>query len=131
MRRLAYILMMVLLLAGCGKKVKVTDPAQRAALRTRNTEIPVDSVLTASGRKAILDVFSRMDSKQLKEDWSQARESATAEKASDKFKEACQYIKEHHSPSYSPALTIYFRLMLIAFAVYVAVRLGRALILKK
>ena len=128
-KRITAILLTILALAGCstGKSLKVTDPVQRDALRTRNATCPIDSVFTGASLKTTFNIVSRIKPGALISDFKEAQSLSQETKEVDKVRESYRKVKEVHSADYSPALTIYMTIMLLALIVIIIVKTARAL----
>ena len=129
MKRIVIILLAILTLAGCsdGKSLKVTQPEQRAALRTRDASCPIDSVFTGASLKTTFNIVDRIKPKALVSDFIEAQSLSQEARKFDKAKESYLKVKEEHSSDYSPALTIYMTIMLLALIVIIIVKTARAL----
>ena len=168
MKRL-HILMIIALavvvsFSSCSKKhkrEKITDPVQQEALRTRNEDIPIDSLFTAKAAREIASPFKKIAIgklfSEIKASWPESAEKAAREKYAeklhkkDKMKEdeaqkaaakASTDVLAEFEPStterleatfkflpgegYSPTLTIYFFVMLIAFAIIFTIKVIKA-----
>lgn len=144
------------------KREKITDPVQQEALRTRNKDIPVDSLFTAAAMKEVASPFKKIAIGKLFADvklsYKASAEKATREKyAEDKLmkenkmkeeaakkaaaKASAEDMAEYKAnwaerivvtfrdlpkDAYSPTLTIYFLLVLIAFVVIFTIRVIKA-----
>lgn len=126
MKKVILILLALLALTGCGKKgsLKVTDPAERAAMRTRDTSCPYDSVLTAKGLKITFNVISQIKPKKLAADYKEAKLASAETKPIAQMKDAYATVKKDQAEVYNPGLTIYCTVMFIAFVLIV---LGRVI----
>ena len=63
MRLLALILPVAVIALSCSskpKREKITDPEQQAVLRTRDQDIPIDSLFTSASVKKVLSPFDRI-----------------------------------------------------------------------
>ncbi|MCF0165618.1 MAG: hypothetical protein HUJ89_00325 [Bacteroidales bacterium] len=129
MKRFLLVLLAVTLLAGCGgkKSLKVEDPVQRAALRTRDTECPVDSLFTAKGVKTAFSVFSQVKPKAFIRDFKEAQSDTTALKPLEKIRASYAAVKEEHSTEYSPGLTIYSTIIFLVFIFLTLFKVIRAI----
>lgn len=129
MKRLIAILLAILALAGCGKKtsLKIEDPAQRAALRTRDASIPVDKVLSAEGLKTTFNILGEIKPKALVSDFKAANAASEETKALAKAKDAYATVQKDHAEDYNPGLTIYSTVMFLMFIVIVTIKTIRAI----
>lgn len=129
MKRLVAIILAVLTLAGCGSRtsIKVNDPSERAALRTRDASCPAGDVLSAKGLKTTLDVFGEIKPKAFLKDYRQAASVSEETKAAAKVRGAFETVKEEHSGEYNPSLTLYSTIMFLAFFVIVVIKTIRAI----
>lgn len=129
MKRTIALLLAVLALVGCGKKVslKVEDPARRAEMRTRDAACPVDSVLTSKGLKTTLNIVDQFRPKALAADFKAAGKASAEEKQLARMKDAYATVKKDHADDYSADLTLYMSLMIIAFVVIVLFKTIRAI----
>ena len=130
MKRYLVVFLTLLLLVGCGgkKSLKVEDPAQRAALRTRDTECPIDSLFTSRGVKTAFNVFSQVKPKAFIRDFKEARSKVDPSlKFLEKIKTAYGAVKEEHSKEYSPGLTIYSTIIFLVFIILTLFKVIRAI----
>lgn len=129
MKKLVVLLLAVLALASCGKKesIKVTDPDEIQALRTRDASCPVDSVLSPEGAKIIFNVVGRVKPKAFVSDFFNAKKVSEKDKSMEKIKEAYSVVKETKAQEYSPGLTIYASVMIVLFVIFMLLRLFRAI----
>lgn len=121
MKRTIILLLAVLALVGCGgrKSLKVTDPAERIAMRTRDASCPIDSVFTAKGRKITFDIVGQVKPKALVADYKEALNLSTETRTMARAKGAYASVKETKAEEYNPGLTIYCTIMIIAFVLIV------------
>lgn len=121
MKKIIILLLAVLAVAGCGakKSIKVTDPAERAAMRTRDASCPVGEAFSPKGLKIALNVAGQIKPKALVADYREAVGESTETKALAKVKGAYNSVKETRAGEYNPGLTIYCTLMFIAFVLIV------------
>ncbi len=165
--RIIFLLSLVVLMGftSCSKskkREKITDPVQQEALRTRNQDIPVDSLFTATALREIASPFKKISIKKLftevKASWKVSAENATREKYAkeklvrkDKMKEDAAKkaaakasaedmaefkasftervsvtFRDLPAEGYSPSLTIYFLVVLVAFAIIFTIRVIKA-----
>jgi len=139
------------------KREKITDPVQQQALRTRDKDIPIDSLFTASAAKEVASPFKKIAIRKLfadfKVSWASSAETATREKYA-KDLEKTEKLKEEDAKKkaakaepealadykanfterltvafrdipaegYSPSLTVYFLVVLLAFVVIFTVK---------
>lgn len=124
---------LVLLLFGCGKKYeKPETPEACEALRTRNTEIPVDSMFTSNAVKSVFDVFGNISFGKLVEDYKSVEIDTTSEATKFRqWKEGVTSISDNHSEGYLPGLTLYFAIVLVVFAIILIIKFIRVFIRKK
>ena len=105
MKRLRIILLLSLaLLVGltsCGghkKRERITDPVQQEALRTRDKDIPVDSIFTATALRKMASPFKKIAIgkyfSELSAGWKESAEKATREKYADKLRKEEKMKKE-------------------------------------
>ena len=129
MKRITVILLAILTLAGCsgGKSLKVTQPEERAALRTRDASCPIDSVFTSASLETTFNIAGRIKPKALISDFKEAQSLSQETKETAKIKESYRKVKEEHSSDYSPALTIYMTIMLLVLIVIIVAKTARAL----
>ncbi len=116
------------------KREKITDPVQQEALRTRNPDIPVDSLFTAAAANEMASPFKKIAIKKMFADfklsWASSAETATREKyVKDKQMKKANFterlsvaFRDIPAEGYSPSLTIYFLVVLIAFVVIFTVK---------
>ena len=132
MKRILYILIALAALCSCGgKSLKVTDPAERQALRTRDAaECPADSLFTAKTVEITLGITDRIKPKALLSDFRQSMAESEQEKPVEKVKEAYASVKSAHSAEYGPGLTLYCAVMLVALVVVIIVKIFKALFKK-
>ena len=126
MKRILALFLAVLTIAGCGR-LKVDDPAERAALRTRDASCPIESVFSAQGLKTTLSIAGRIKPGRLLDDYKQARTVCEQTKPLAKAKEAFAKVKEEKAGEYSPGLTLYSTIMFLAFIVIVLAKTGLAI----
>ena len=107
--------------------LEVKDPSERAALRTRDTSCPIDSVFTATSLRATFNIVDRIKPKALLTDFREAQAVSQETKALARVKDSYNKVRQEHSEEYSPGLTIYMALMLLALVVIVLVKTARAL----
>ena len=164
MKRLRIILILAIAVmvsfSSCSKKhkrEKITDPVQQEALRTRDQNIPIDSLFTAPAAKKIASPFKKIAIGKLFAEWklayAESYEKGAREKYAEylhdkeKMKEDAAKKKaakadlatlEEHEPNlmervvvtmqnlpgdgYSPSLTIYFLIILIAFVIIFTIK---------
>lgn len=130
MKKYIIILIAAVLFAGCGGKkqsLKVEDPAERAALRTRDASCPIDSIFTSDGAATAFQVFSKVRPKAFLKDFREAESALTDVKPSDRFKEAYASVKKDHAEEYNPGLTIYCTVIVLFFVVLVLFKVIRAI----
>lgn len=129
MKRYLLIILALLALTGCaGKKhsLKVTDPAERAALRTRDASCPIDSIFSAKAVKTTFNVVGQVKPKALVEDFKAAQDT-TIVKPVERAKTAYASVKELRAGEYSPGLTIYSAAIVLLFVIMMLVKILRAL----
>lgn len=121
MKKIIILLLAVLAVVGCGSKksLKVTDPAERAAMRTRVDSCTVKEAFGAKGRKIAFNVASQVKPKTLKADYKEALSLSTETKSLAKARGAFATVKETKADQYNPGLTIYCTVMFIAFVLIV------------
>lgn len=160
------VLMILPSCSGRKKREKITDPVEQQALRTRNRDIPVDSLFTATAAREIASPFKKIAIKKLfaevKVSSATAAERATREKyAEDKLmkkdkmkeeaakkaaakasaEEMADYkanwsermavtFRDLPADGYSPSLTIYFMVVLVAFVVIFIIKVIKAFFVK-
>ena len=143
------------------KRVKITDPVQQQALRTRDESIPIDSLFTGQAVKKIASPFKRIAIGKMFADgkvaYRESAEKGAREKYAEKLRKKDNMKKEdaakaaekadsttladykagffkrmeissHSMPKeeYSPSLTLYFLLVLIAFVIIFSIRVYKA-----
>ena len=130
MKKIVILLLTVLAVVGCGSKksLKVTDPAERAAMRTRVDSCSVREAFGAKGCKIAFNVVSQVKPKAFVADYKEALSLSTETKSMEKVKGAFATVKETKSGIYNPGLTIYCTVMLIAFVLIVLGKVVFALI---
>ena len=126
MKRLLLIVLTILTCISCGRN-KVTDPAQRRELRTRDITCPIDSVLSPKAVKTTFNITGTVKPEAFINDYKESYAACTAEKPADKIKEAYKSVKEKHSADYNPGLTIYSVMMLLVFVILMLVKILRAI----
>lgn len=139
------------------KREKITDPVQQQALRTRNQEIPVDSLFTAAAARELASPFKKIAIKKLfadlKASWPAAAETASRDKYAEHLvkkehlkkdeaekkaaaaepetlaeykagfpERAAAAFRSLPAEGYSPSLTTYFLVVLLAFVVIFTVK---------
>ena len=121
MKKIVILLLTVLAVVGCGSKksLKVNDPAERAAMRTRVDSCSVREAFGAKGCKIAFNVVSQVKPKAFVADYKEALSLSTETKSMEKVKGAFATVKETKSGIYNPGLTIYCTVMLIAFVLIV------------
>ena len=121
MKRIIILLLAVLAVVGCGSKqsLRVTDPAERAAMRTRVDSCTVKEAFGAKGRRIAFDVSSKVKPKALAADFKEAMGQSTETKILAKAKGAFASVKEAKAEEYNPGLTVYCTIMIIAFVLIV------------
>lgn len=84
---LSLLLALLFVAPSCGgvkKREKITDPVQQQALRTRNQDIPVDSLFTSAAAKEIASPFKKIAISRMikgfRESWAVSADKATREK---------------------------------------------------
>ena len=100
---------------GSKKSLKVTDPAERAAMRTRVDSCSVREAFGAKGCRIAFNVVSQVKPKVLVSDYKEALSLSTQTGTMEKVKEAFATVKETKSEIYNPGLTVYCTVMLVAF----------------
>ena len=169
MKRIRIIMLLALVLlvgftscsSGRKKRERITDPVQQEALRTRDKDIPVDSIFTAKSVRIIASPFKKIAIgkyfSELSAGWKESAEKATREKYAEKLQkeekmkeEAAKKAAAKASPEkladskatsmerlevtlrdipadgYSPTLTFYFLVVLIAFVIIFTIRVIKA-----
>ena len=121
MKKIIILLLTVLAMVGCGSKksLKVTDPAERAAMRTRVDSCSVREAFGAKGCRIAFNVVSQVKPKALVSDYKEALSLSTQTGTMEKVKEAFATVKETKSEIYNPGLTVYCTVMLVAFVLIV------------
>lgn len=121
MKKIIILLLAVLAMVGCGSKksLKVTDPAERAAMRTRVDSCSVREAFGAKGCRIAFNVVSQVKPKALVSDYKEALSLSTQTGTMEKVKEAFATVKETKSEIYNPGLTVYCTVMLVAFVLIV------------
>ena len=121
MKKIFFLLLAVLTFAGCGNRqsLKVTDPAEKAAMRTRDASCPVNEVFSAKGLKIAFNVVNQVKPKALVSDFKEAYGISEETKTLARVKGAYASVKETRAGEYNPGLTIYCTVMIIAFVLIV------------
>ena len=121
MKKIIILLLTVLAMVGCGSKksLKVTDPAERAAMRTRVDSCSVREAFGAKGCRIAFNVVSQVKPKALKADYKEALSLSTETKTLARARGAFATVKETKSEIYNPGLTVYCTVMLVAFVLIV------------
>ena len=121
MKKVLFLLLSVLLLAGCGSRqsMKITDPAERAAMRTRDESCSAKEAFSLKGLKLALNVVSQVKPKTLVADYKEALSLSTETKSLARTRGAFESVKQAKSSEYNPGLTLYCSLMLVAFVLIV------------
>lgn len=166
MKKLRLLLILALTVLGAAsctrhKREKITDPVQQEVLRTRDQDLPVDSLFTKQAAAKIASPFKRIAIGKLfaetKEAYSGAADKAARQKYAEKLEKEDKMDKdkalkkaakadsttlaEHKAnlmerivvtgeslpgDGYSPSLTTYFLIVLIAFAILFTIRVIKA-----
>lgn len=129
MKRFLLILLTILAVTACGgkKSLKVTDPEERHAMRTRDLDCPIDSVFTAKAIKTTFDLTGSIKPKAFISDFKETLAASEEEKALEKAKSAYNSVKTDHAADYNTGLTIYTVAIVLVFAVMMLVKIFRAI----
>ena len=102
MRKIIILLLAILAMVGCGSKksLKVTAPAERAAMRTRVDSCSVPEAFGAKGCKIAFNVISQVKPKALVSDYKEALSLSTETGTMEKVKGAFATVKETKSGIY-------------------------------
>ena len=133
MRKILIFLIVALLsVTACSKVEKPTTPEARQAMRTRTTEIPIDSAFTPKAMGTAFDVFGNINAKALVSDLKDMEIDTTSdESATKQWLGNFKSLTENHSEGYQPGLTLYFIIVLILFVIILIVKGIRTFIIKK
>lgn len=131
-RNLHIVLLLALSLAftGCSLNVqslKVADPAEREALRTRSDSCSIDSLSLSSAVGTAFSVLDMVKPKVLWSDIQTAEDAATAEKLVGEAKEVFLAVRDRHTDGYSPWLTLYSILSVLAIMTVMIVMTVKAI----
>lgn len=130
MKRYLLILLAVLVCAGCGgkkKSLKVEDPVQRAALRTRDASCPIDSMFTSNALGKTFDIVGQVKPKALFTDFKEAMSDTSSVKPLEKVKNSWSSVKAEHSEEYSSGLTVYSTVIVLLFVFLLLFKVIRAI----
>lgn len=135
MRKNLSSLLLILLscfLIGCGKVIKPDTPEAKHAMRTRSTELCIDSVWSKETLNTSCSVFDEISLGKLFDDVKNVTPDTTSE--SSEFRQKIDGIKSigtNHSDGYNPGLTTYFLVVLSLFIIIVVIKSIRAFIIKR
>ena len=129
MKRYLLIILAVLVCAGCSSKksLKVEDPAERAAMRTRHDTCTVGSAFSPKGLAIAFDVARQVKPKAFKKDMKEARAASAEEKPLAKIKDAFSTVQKEHSEEYNPGLTLYSMATILVFVILMIFKIIRAI----
>ena len=129
---LPLILMMMLLATACSKIEKPKTPEARHAMRTRTTEIPIDSTFTQKTLSTSFDVFGDIHPKSLVSDLKgMGIDTTSDESATNQWISNFKSLSDNHSEGYQPGLTLYFIIVLALFAIILIIKGIRTFIIKR
>ena len=129
---LIFLLTILLSVTACSKVEKPTTPEARLAMRTRTTEIPIDSAFSPQAVGTAFDVFGNISAKALVGDLKGMEIDTTSdESATKQWLSNFKSLTENHSKGYQPGLTLYFIIVLILFVIILIVKGIRTFIIKK
>ena len=133
MRRILIFLMVALMsLTACSKVEKPKTAEAREAMRTRTTEIPIDSAFTPKAVGTAFDVFGDINAKALVGDLKGMEiDTSSDESATKQWLGNFKQLTENHSEGYQPGLTLYFVIVLILFVIILIAKGIRTFIIKK